>query len=650
VVAHVDGFPVHHRRRVFTAILAHRLMKMLHHRFAVGERKVVDAAGVVVGVDVVELLPFQEFLHVGAVLPEPAGRIGPRPLLFVHAPVKVVEMVEQPLHLRIVILADLVAETVGADGRVRIGVPNPLLRLFHELRPQIAPRIGSPVESLDIDLVGAFRRFDPDRGIGELVGDDDAEFVEHVVKPARKGFGMDADVVDIRIFAQKLPVAAADVIDIEPEGVHPAVAEELVEGMPVMSQSAQHDRLAVEDEIPVLHAETPHAETLYPGDFAAGVAYPDAVEEGRFTAPQPGVVDPAGAGNHPYTVFAMRIPERKRRNFFAGIPLEDFAGPAVFIGLAVRTGNDAVEENVFEILLRRHQDIRRPGGGTDVQIDQPEDSRLGGPSPAHGFSAAEEPQGDVVLLPRPQRIGDVETLRRTGAQVTVGRIARRALPYFAPVHIEREVPAHFVEGQDGALAAAEFRRGEIAAEIGDTAPFPDLTRNRLLHFRPAGFLGNPDQEGNVDVVGNQILRPAGVVEVGGLKIPLSSAVVGIVLPVVRHLVELPPAGERNPLQIRKIDIRLRSIRNIGRRVGNRGKQRRQHQRRRQRNQNCFHSRMTPPVICRTTTSPVCNRSDWSPACQHNSCFERGRRRRKHWSPNIRDDARRRRWNTRRCSI
>ena len=132
-------------------------------------------------IDIIQFFAFVHLFHIASVFPEPPGGIGGRTLLFVRLMEKVVQVVQQFFHAGIVVLADLVAETVGADGGVGIGIADALFGFPDEFRKQISLFVAGSVESLDGDHVGAFRVPDRGFGIAEFIGDDDSEFVKHVV-------------------------------------------------------------------------------------------------------------------------------------------------------------------------------------------------------------------------------------------------------------------------------------------------------------------------------------------------------------------------------------------------------------------------------------------------------------------------------------
>ena len=103
-------------------------------RFAVGQRKIANASRIVMNIHIIKFFPLGKFADIGAVGPETTGRIGCRTILLVDCMKQIVEIVQQFFHPGIIVLPDLVAETVGADARMRIGVPDSLHRSFSESR------------------------------------------------------------------------------------------------------------------------------------------------------------------------------------------------------------------------------------------------------------------------------------------------------------------------------------------------------------------------------------------------------------------------------------------------------------------------------------------------------------------------------------
>ena len=132
----------------FSVVFADCPDQVFGDRLALGNRGMINGSGVVVCINVIEFFRVPHLLDVGSVLPEATGGVGGRALLFVNAMEQVVEIVQKSCHTGILVLADLVAETVGRNGGMGVGAPNPFFHFPNEFREKISLLSHAPSNPL----------------------------------------------------------------------------------------------------------------------------------------------------------------------------------------------------------------------------------------------------------------------------------------------------------------------------------------------------------------------------------------------------------------------------------------------------------------------------------------------------------------------
>ena len=520
--------------------------------FTVEERSLTQRAGVVVHVKIIGFFVFADRGELRGLRSGAAGGVGDRTALLVGFRIEIVKVVQHVDHAGIVVSrTEFVAETVGADHRMGVGGADPVFDPVDKTGKKFAAAVAGSVVSLDRDQVHAGGILNHCLRIAELIGQQDPELVEHVEIRTGEGAAVKTEVVDMRI-AEIFPVFVERAVAVRAERVEIARFPELEGGGIVSADSAQHDRLSVQNEMAVLDSEGPDSEALDPGELSARVPDSNSVQERMFRTPEFRVRKDMFCRNRSGLVRLVRSAEPDVRNAFPTVPFKDFSAPVFGVRRRGGAGKERFEFHGPAVRSGCDHHVLRVGRRTDVQIDQIDNARNPRPAPADRCAVVKQTDGDPIGLPRFENVGNIEipgSLRSlVGDRRGVGNFSGDPFP----VDIEREGSGNFLEMENGPFAGFALGRLKTLQQPCDASPFADSTRNlkELVPVRFRDVVG--DRKGQT--VRNKILLPAGRVIVRRIEAETGSLVIRIVLPVRRHLADIPPAPQRGPLQIRQIDV------------------------------------------------------------------------------------------------
>ncbi len=543
-VAIIDTLAVDDRKAVFAEKIFRSPDEMAVHHADVGKRIFISGSGIGMRIDIIELLAADP-VQIGGLLIDTSGGGGLRKILLLPFPEEIVDVVH---HVGdIAEIADLIAEAVQAERRIRPGQKQPIPQIGLEFRKQIALCVADVPIGVLRNLVDSPGVFQTDGLVIQFVAGNDSQFVQMLVHVSSQRIGVQSQVVVVEI-AERFKELVSIAVDVHRKGVDISMSGGIQKRL-IETASAEKHRNSIQYEISIFHAECPYSKPLNSNGFPFCIPDPHSVKKRIFRGPEMRRTQSRFSGNEPQSLPVIRRPECDFRTRFSRLPFEHFPLPCPQIRRIPRSGKQTVHFNRLEIGLRRDKNPIGPRRRLDVHI-HPSHDPVHRAAPRIDRIAAVKQTNRQNILPGLCLLCHIHFERLSGSAIgpVLQRMPLRRLQNGHPVQIHPKRSDHILQIQQNPFLLPILRQRKFLPIPDHAAMRTILLRQLLLEIR------------SVQVVRNQIPLPGDIGIIRLENLLLRPFIIRIILSSGVKTLQLPPPAERNTLQMREINIRRRKIR------------------------------------------------------------------------------------------